>query len=58
MHINLNKPTASYDDATLNEKGMIPKVKGGVVQPMGVIGSLPCVDHPFNLFCLGAVIAE
>ena len=26
----INKPIASYDGATLNEKGMIPKVKGGV----------------------------
>ena len=25
----LNKPTTGYDGATLNEKGMIPKVKGG-----------------------------
>ena len=30
MHINLMKPIASYDGATLNEKGMIPKVKGGL----------------------------
>ena len=35
MHINKNKPTASYDGATLNEKGMIPKVKGGFSNPWG-----------------------
>ena len=30
MHINLIKPTASYNGAMLNEKGMIPKDKGGI----------------------------
>ena len=31
MHINLIKPIANYAGAMLNEKGMIPKDKGGVV---------------------------
>ena len=29
VHINLIKPTTSYDGATLNENGMILKGKGG-----------------------------
>ena len=33
MHINLIKPTSNYDGATLNEKGMIPKGKGGIAKP-------------------------
>ena len=38
MHINLIKPTASYDGATLNERGMIPKVKGGLSNQWGSLG--------------------
>ena len=46
MHINLIKPTASYDSTTLNEKGMIPKGKGGIAKtrPMG---KKPRVATPF-----------
>ena len=38
MHINLIKPTASYDGAMLNEKGMIPNVKGRFSNPWGPLG--------------------
>ena len=37
-HINLIKPTANYNGATLNEKGMIPKVKGGFSNLWGSLG--------------------
>ena len=39
MHI---KPTTSYDGATLNEKGMIPKVKGGLSNLWGSLGVAMC----------------
>ena len=39
MHINLIKPTASYDYATLNEKGMIPKGKEGELPNLEPIAS-------------------
>ena len=47
MHINLIKPTASYDGAMLNEKGMIPKVKGGLSNPWGPLG----VSHVSPPYC-------
>ena len=49
----LNKTTASYDGATLNEKGIIPKVKGGDCLTREAIGRFPCVDHPFKLLLSG-----
>ena len=45
MHINLIKPTSSYDGATLNEKGMIPKDKGGLSNPWEPLGKI----HVSNL---------
>ena len=38
MHINENKPSSNYDGATLNEKGMIPNVKGGLSNPWDPLG--------------------
>ena len=32
------KPISSYNDAMLNEKHMIPKVKGGLSNPWGPLG--------------------
>ena len=49
MHIKLIKHTASYDDATLNEKGMIPKGKEGGLLNLDPIGGWPCVTT--MLFC-------
>ena len=46
MHINLIKPTASYDVAMLNEKGMIPKGKGGDFLTHGGHSELAMCHHP------------
>ena len=45
MHINLIKPIASYNGATINEKGMIPKVKGGLSKPWEPLGVSMCRPH-------------
>ena len=45
MHINLIKPTANYNYATLNEKGMIPKDKGGLSNSWDPLGK----SHVSNL---------
>ena len=55
MHINLIKPTASYDGATLNEKGMIPKGKGGDCLTRGGHWELAMCHHPVVLLLVGGI---